>query len=559
MEVINEYKEAVLFKRHQNKKGVHKKMKKYLVLLLVSIFAIGLLVGGCGPAEDVVDEVDDVTDELEDVVDGGQDLVIAIGAEPENLDPLKMMSAPAATVAEHMVETLIYLAVDGSLEPALAESWEPTEDGLAWDLMLREGVSFHDGSPFNAEAVKLNLDRFMGKGDFEGEAAVYAFLLSEVDEVEVVDEYLVRLHLNQEFAPIAAHLSHSFIGMHSPASLEALDAGQYVEAPVGTGAFKYAAWDRGEQIVMEKNEDYWGGAPELDTVTFKFVPEASSRVIMLETGEAHAIMAVPPTDIERLNDLEDIDVVFENSVRVIYMGFNMEDEKFEDVRVRQALNYAIDKEAIIATTFQGVGEPSSAPIVPAVFGYTKVGPYEYNPEMAMELLAEAGYADGFDIELFHPTGRYSQDATVTEAIQAMLAEVGINATLTTYDWGTYLDTVIVPPEQAEHDVYMLGWGTVTLDADYGLYALFHSSQWPPANNVSYYANADVDALLEEARVTPDRAVREALYSEAIELIWNDAPWIFLHNEGQVNAVRSNVKGLIHHPLENILAWDASIE
>lgn len=254
-----------------------------------------------------------------------QDIVIAIGAEPENLDPLKMMSAPAATVAEHMVETLIYLDVDGTLRPALAESWEPTEDGLAWDLKLREGVTFHDGEPFNAEAVKYNLDRFMAKGDFEGEeAAVFSFLLGEVNEVEVVDEYTVRLHLNQVFAPIASHLSHSFIGMHSPASLEALDAGEYVEAPVGTGAFKFASWDRGEKIVMERNDDYWGGAPELDSVTFMFVPEAGSRVIMLETGEAHAIMAVPPTDIERLEADENINVVFENSVRVIYIGFNLQ-------------------------------------------------------------------------------------------------------------------------------------------------------------------------------------------------------------------------------------------
>jgi len=259
-------------------------------------------------------------------IDGeAQDLIVAIGAEPENLDPLKMMSAPAATVAEHMVQTLIYLDVDGALLPSLAETWEPTEDGLAWDLKLREGVSFHDGTPFNAEAVKYNLDRFMAKGDFEGgEAAVFSFLLGEVTEVEVVDEYTVRLYLGQEFAPIASHLSHSFIGMHSPASLEALDAGGYVEAPVGTGPFKYVAWNRGEEIVMEKNEDYWGGAPALDTVTFKFIPEASSRVIMLETGEAHAIMAVPPTDIERLQGIDGVDVVFENSVRVIYIGFNLQ-------------------------------------------------------------------------------------------------------------------------------------------------------------------------------------------------------------------------------------------
>ncbi len=534
-------------------------MKKWLFGLLVLLLLTGLLVSGC-PAEDVTPDPDPDPDPNDVPVDVEQDLVIAIGAEPESLDSLLMNSAPAATVSEHMIETLIYLDVDGTLQPSLAESWEPTEDGLAWDLSLRQGVTFHDGEPFNAEAVKYNLDRFMAYGDFEGQtAAIYAFLLGEVNEFEVIDEYTLRLHLNQEFAPIISHLSHSFVGMHSPASLGALGEDEVLEAPVGTGAFKIVSWDRGERIVMERNEDYWGGAPELETVTFVFVPEAGSRVIMLETGEAHAIMAVPPTEIDRLEAEADIDVVFEDSVRVIYIGFNLEDERFNDVRVRQALNHAVDKEAIIATIFQGVGSPSSAPVVPAVFGYTQVGPYEYNPELAMELLAEAGFEDGFDIELFHPTGRYPQDSTVIEAVQAMFAEVGVNASLTTYDWGTYLDTVIVPPEQAEHDLYMLGWGTVTLDADYGLYALHHSTQWPPRNNVSYYANDEVDALLDEARVTPDTAVREALYAEAIQLIWDDAPWVYLHNEGQVNAVRSNVHGLIHHPLENILAWDAYIE
>ncbi len=535
-------------------------MKKYLVLLLVSIFAIGLMVGGCTPADDVVvDEPDNG-----EVVAEGQDLVVAIGAEPESLDSLKMTSAPAATVSEHMVENLVQLGVDGSLNPSLAESWEPAEDGLSWVLYLREGVSFHDGTPFNAEAVKYNLDRFLAKGDFEGQdQAAYAFLLGRVTDIEVVDEYTVQINLNAIFAPFVSHLTHSFIGMHSPASLEALGDGESVEAPVGTGPFKYVSWDRGEQIVMERNEDYWGNAPRLDTVTFKFVPEASSRVIMLETGEAHAIMAVPPTEIPRLEAHEDIDVVFQSSVRVIYAGFNLERDLFKDVRVRQALNYAIDKEAIISTIFQGVGEPSSAPIQPAVFGYSTVGPYEYNPEKAKELLAEAGYPDGFEIEFYHPTGRYPQDSTVAEAVQAMLAEVGITANMTTRDWPTYLAEVITAPDLVNHDVFMLGWGTVTLDADYGLYALFHSSQWPTAesmmNNITYYNNAEVDALLEEARVTPDRTIREGLYKQALEIIWDEAPWIFLHNEGQVNGVRSNVKGLIHHPVENILAWDAYIE
>jgi peptide/nickel transport system substrate-binding protein len=527
-------------------------LKKILVVLLALTLIAVVLLSGCGGTDN------GSTDNGGTDVEPENDLIIAIGAEPENLDPLKMMSSPAATISEHMIESLIYLDVDGTLQPALAESWVPTEDGLAWDLKLREGVQFHDGTPFNAEAVKFNLDRFAGLSNPDNKA-VYAFLLSEVKEVEVVEEYLVRIHLNRPFAPIASHLSHSFIGMHSPASLEALAATEYVEQPVGTGPFKFESWARGQEIVMTKNDSYWGGAPQLNSVTFKFVPDAGSRVMMLEAEEVHAIMAVPPTDISRLESVDGIDVVRQTSVRLIYLGFNQERELFKDVRVRQALNHAIDKDALISTVFQGVGQPSTAPVVPAIFGYNDVGPYEYNPEKAKQLLADAGYADGFEITLFHPTGRYPQDATVAVAVQAMLAEVGITATLETREWGTYLDTVIVPPEESQHDIFMLGWGTVTLDSDYGLYALFHSSQWPPANNVSYYNNPEVDELLDEARVTPDRAVREDLYHEAISKIWEDAPWLFLYDEGQVNAVRSNVKGLIHHPLENLSAWDAYIE
>ncbi|HSW36051.1 MAG TPA: ABC transporter substrate-binding protein, partial [Candidatus Limnocylindrales bacterium] len=317
-------------------------MRKYLVLVTLSALLFAVLAGGC-PAPAAQEPVPDVA----------QDLVIAIGAEPENLDPLTMRSSPAATVALHMVETLIYLDVDGTLQPSLAESWEPAEDGLSWTIRLREGVTFHDGEPFNAEAVKFNLDRFMAKGEFEGgTAAVFAFLLGEVNEVEVVDEYTVRLHLASIFAPIASNLSHNFIGMHSPASLTALADGEFAVAPVGTGPFRFVSWDRGSQLTMEKNADYWGGAPQLDSVTFRFVPEAGSRVMMLETGEAHAIMAVPPTEIERLQAIPEMDVVFQSAVRVIYLGFNLEREMFQDVRVRQALNYAINKEAIIETIFQ---------------------------------------------------------------------------------------------------------------------------------------------------------------------------------------------------------------
>ncbi|MFW6313396.1 MAG: ABC transporter substrate-binding protein, partial [Spirochaetota bacterium] len=196
----------------------------------------------------------------------------------------------------------------------------------------------------------------------------------------------------------------------------------------------------------------------------------------------------------------------------------------------------------------------------AVFGHTSAGPYEYDPDRARELLAEAGYPDGFSMTIHHPTGRYPLDATVAQVVQSMLSDVGIDASLETREWSSYLQFTAQPPEQAEYDAYLLGWGTVTLDADYGLYALLHSRQWNPnGNNRGFYSNERVDELLDLARVETDTSLREEYYAEAIELIWDDAPWIYLYAAGQINANRANVKGLIHHPLENLSAWDAYFE
>ncbi len=484
------------------------------------------------------------------------ELVIAIGAQPEALDPIAMASAPAATVADHIHQSLIYMAPDGSLKPSLAESWEAAADGLSWVLRLRQGVTFHDGTPFNAQAVKVNLDRFLDPDS----KAPYRFLISEVAEIQVVDEYAVRLVLNRPFAPIISNLSHSFIGMLSPASLQGLEKGKTTEAIVGTGPFKLVHWARGEHIVLEKNTAYWGSVPKINRLTFKFVPEDAARMVMLETGEAHAVMRVPPADAARLDANPNINVVNATSVRVIYIGFNTQKAPFDNPKVRQAMNYAVNKQAIIDTILAGVGNQSTAPVVPAVFGYTQVGPYPYDPQKARQLLAEAGYPDGFKAVFHHPSGRYLMDSTIAEAVQAMLREVGVQIELQTMEWSAYLGFVRKPPEEAQHQMYMLGWGCVTLDADYGIYSLLHSSQMPPAGwGVSFFKNERVDELLDSARVTPDRPSREGMYKEAIELIWNDAPWLYLHDEGQINAVRSNVKGLIHHPLENIHAWDATIE
>ena len=480
----------------------------------------------------------------------GGDLRIAIGADPESLDPLYAQSSPAAMVMVHMMETLFEMTPDGDIVPLLAEDYDVSDDGLVYDLYLREGVEFHDGEPFNAEAVKFNLERLLDQG------AVYSFLIDAITHIEVIDEYTIRIGTDEPFAPILAHLSHDFISMISPAAIDADDPSQDAgENIVGTGPFKMDGWNRGEAVIMTRNDDYWGENAYVDSFRVLIVPEESTRVVMLETGEAHAIMNVPARDVSRLEGNPDLTVENVPSLRTLYVGLNNHREPFDDVRVRKAMNYAVDSEAMVEHIIDGAGRPSDAPISPDIFGYSGQEIYQHNPDRARELLAEAGYEDGLEVEFYYPVGRYPMDQTISQAIQSQLADVGIDANMTTMEWATYLEVVGGnEPEDVEHDMYFLGWGTVTGDADYGLYALFHSDEWAPdGNNWHFGDHEGVDELLSEARVTPDPDIRQELYAEAIELIWDDAPWIFLHSISQLNGVRNEVAGLIHHPREHIEA------
>lgn len=487
-----------------------------------------------------------------------QRLIIASGTDAVTLDAHYITDSPSATVSEHITEPLFELTPDGEIVPHLVESYDVNSDGTVWTLHLRKGIRFHDGTPFNAEAVKYNLERILDPAN----AVTFRFLIAPVTSVEVVDEYTVRLTTEAPFAPILAHLTHSSIGMLSPAAIE-----QYGEDisrnPVGTGPFKFKEWVRQDRIVLERNPDYWGEPAQVDELEFRVVPEDGARMLMVQTGEAHVAVRVPPEMVSVLDRDPNINVVNTPSLRTIYIGFNTYQRAdrpknpFTDARVRQAVNYAVDNEAINEFILGGMGRPSDAPISPGIFGYQPIKTYEYNPEKARQLLAEAGHPNGFRTQLYSPSGRYLKDLEVAEAVQAQLAEVGIEAEIVTLEWATYLEVTSRPADDSEAPMFLLGWGTVTGDADYGLFALLHSSEWVPSgSNRPFYKNERVDELLDMARTTPDPDARLAAYKEAMEIIMEDAPWLYLHAETQLTAIRAEVEGVIVHPTERILAHNA---
>lgn len=509
-------------------------MKKWLALLIVAVM-LAALASGCGGGS---------TQKPAAVKDS---IVVAQGTDVEDLDPHGIASTPSAIVTEHIFDTLVTLDKDFKIVPRLAESWQSSPDGKEWTFKLRKGVKFTDGTVFNAGVVKFNIERLL---DPKVKVLLRSYI-NQVDKVEVIDEYTVKMILKYPHAPFLARLSSASNAMLSPAAV-AKYGKDIARNPVGTGPYKVKEWVKGDKLVLERNDGYWGPKPAIKTIIFKPVPDNNTRLAMLEAGDADIIVRVPPVEYDRLNKNDKIKVVRSNSTREIYMGMNVNNQYLKDPRVRQALNHAVNKEEIVAGILKGAGKAVDSPLLPEMFPHKKVGAYEFNPAKAKQLLAEAGYPNGLKLTIHHPVGRYLEDKRVVEAIQGYLKNVGIDAELKTMEWAAYLAFVRKPADQAETQLFLMGWGPWILDGDQMLYPLFVSGEFPPGgNNYGFYKNDQVDALLKKGTSTTAEKDRADAYGKAQELIMKDAPWIFLHSEMQIVAMKKNLDGVVVLPIEQL--------
>jgi glutathione transport system substrate-binding protein len=311
---------------------------------------------------------------------------------------------------------------------------------------------------------------------------------------------------------------------------------------------------------MVRNDNYWGPHPALSEVTFRVIPDDASRVAALEKGEVQVALKIPPSELLRLKANSKIRIMTSPSARTIYLGFNCLKEPFTDKRIRQALNYAVNKEAIVERVLDGAGRVSDAPISPVISGYAPIKTYAYHIEKAKALLTEAGFPEGFETTLHSPSGRYYNDASLATALAADLLKVGVKAEIKMMDWDSYIPFILRDDEEAEHRLYVLGWTTLTGDADYGLYPLFHSGEWAKrGTNASFFKNEKLDQLLDMARSTANPNERKRLYKEAMTLIVEEAPWIFLYSEIEMTGVSANVKDIVVQPTEGVIVKQAKIE
>jgi len=449
---------------------------------------------------------------------------IAHAVDVDTFDPAGQTTTTVANMLDYVVETLLVNDEKGKPVPHLAKSWEISKDGLTYTFKLQEGVKFHDGKPLDAAAVKANYERVLDPDVRVPIRAAY----TAIDKIEVVDPTTVRFILKQPAPYLIGALAWTTVGILSPATIEKGTPGyKTVTQPVGSGPYVFKEYVKGSHLTLTRNPNYWGKPPYYDTVTFRIVPEAATRESLLLAGQVDMILHPPIADLPALQKNPAVKVLLAPSIRTLFISINTTAKYLDDPKVRQALNYAIDKEAIIKSVLFGAADPLDAPMAPALFGYCKTGPYPYDPAKAKALLKEAGVPAGTKFAFISPTGRYVGDYQASQAIAGYLKEVGIETELGTMDWPTYVATITKPQAENKTNLHFLGWAVSYLDA-FQQFVQFQSSQHPPAGlATSFYKNPKVDELAAAAAKETDPQKRADLYCQASKIVWEDAPWIFL--------------------------------
>ena len=549
-------------------------MKKYIMPLFVVLFV--LLLAACADDSNVDEQTAGRNDDAAEESNSG-DLVIAMQDDVVSLDPHGSNDTASAQVRMNIYETLVNQSADMDLESGLAEEWDSVE-GDVWNFKLREGTTFHSGEEFTAEDVKATLERVSD----EAVASEAAFLFEMIEEVEIVGDYEVNIHTEYPFAPLPSHLAHNTGGIISKSLIDedyqfALDeagldmtADEYYELREseseeyesikedisehlgsvigseadGTNHLVLENRTPGQETVLMKFEKFQGGERSFEEVTFRVIPESGARLAELETGGAQVVRDVDSANSDRVADGENTELIEQESLRTDYLGFNVEKEPFDDVKVRQAISMAIDRDAILEGVYDSMGQTASHPIAPEVWGYDEsLTGQEYDLEQAKELMAESDHPDGFSTELWVRDDQMNVDTALY--IQESLAELDIDVEVEQLEWGTFLEST----GQGNQEMFLMGWTTVTADADNGLYALYHSDNFGSTGNRSFYANEELDEALVNGRTEADETAREDAYSKAQEIIIEEAPTAsIVHSNFSIGVDSSQVEGVEMDPI-----------
>ena len=463
-------------------------------------------------------------------------ITVAVGSSFTTLDPYQATDLLSRSVAKSFYEGLFGFDKDMKLQNVLAESYEVSDDGLVYTVKLRKGVKFSDGEPFNAAAVKANFERVINPDKHLTRYTLY----KNIDRIEAVDEYTVKFHLKEAFSAFVNQLAHPSGGMICPKELEKWGA-QIAFHPCGTGPFVMKDYNPAEVLKVEKNPNYWrAGYPKVDSITFKPVVENSTRVAMLLTGEAQYAFPLPAEQVKQIEKRNNVRVDVTPSIITRYVEMNMTKKPFDNLKVRQALNYAVNKQALAKVAFNGLADPTKGIAPKGVEFADEYGAWPYDPKKARELLKEAGYPNGFSATLWalynHTTAQ-----KVIQFLQQQFAQVGVKVSVMAMEAGQRTAYLLKKPEESQLNMVYAGWSSSTGELDWAIRPLLGTDSWAPvASNFGYYSNKTLDDNFRDALLTTDKAKKQAFYSVAQKATWDDCPWIYLVTEQNVSA---HVKGL----------------
>jgi peptide/nickel transport system substrate-binding protein len=471
-------------------------------------------------------------------------LTYAATADVDNFDPA-LRGGTISDAAKRLVYSSLVKETPGrEIKPDLATSWKA--DGTVWTLTLRQGVKFHDGTPFSAQAVKYHYDRLLGPENPQRASDWKPFL----DRVEVVDDSTVRFHTKFPDPYFLQRLAAS--SQIASADAHKKYGKDLARNPVGAGPFKLKEWTPGVRAVFVRNDAYWGDKANLDQIIIRPVPEAGARAIALESGDVQLADLLSPEDMPRLQRNRSILLDSKATVRQLTVGLNNTKKPFNDIRVRRALNYAVDRQAIAKGIYQDLAEVLPGAVPSLATGFAPVASFAYDPARAKELLGQAGYSNGFSATLIGTKGRYFKDFEMMQAIQQQLKRVGVDAKIQTVEWARYLELVNLPPDKSPLEMWLDGWAADRA-ADILQQRFGCDFLRPKGVNLHGYCNKDLDALVNQSLRTLDDTKRNNYLKLAQELIHNDAPSVWGLATKVTAGMSRRLHGALHYPDETLTA------
>lgn len=493
-------------------------------------------------------------------------LVYCVESSPTSFNPLfatdlATFDAVSRTIFNRLTQ---FEAGTTNVVPALAERWTVSDDGREYVFYLRKGVKFHSNKLFkpsrdlNADDVVFSFNRQLDPVHpyHKVSNSNYEFftgmdMSNIIDKVEKIDEYMVRISLKVRNAPFLANIAMDFANIFSAEYAEQmLKAGtpEKIDTnPIGTGAFQFVDYQKDSQIRYKAFDDYWDGRPAIDRLVFSITPDASVRYAKLQKGECHAAPYPNPADIEKLKADPNINLMSQAGLNIGYLSFNTQKVPLNNVKVRQALSYAINKQAILDAVYQGSGQIAKNPIPSTIWGYNDdVQDYDYNPEKAKALLKEAGLEQGFETDIWAmPVSRpYNPNARrMAELIQEDWKKVGVNAKIVSYEWGEYLKRL----RAGDYQTSMIGWTGDNGDPDNFLNTLLSCVAVDKGSNYARFCHKPFNDLVVQAAQEADQVKRSELYKQAQVIFKEQAPWVTIAHSTTYFPIRKEVKGYIVSP------------